>query len=119
MTPTEDQALPGMPVPAEPREPPYDELSQLAIQLRCEHCKAITGQWCKTRSGHYAGHLHAARMLVVQSIFWLGFEHGHVAGVEQRVLREADERTCENCGNDDASYVVCSDCMVSIPEAAS
>lgn len=76
-SPPPDEPFPGMPAPDAPvAEVPYDELGSLAMELRCEHCKAAPGEWCRTRSGHGAANLHAARWLVCQSIFWLGFEHG-------------------------------------------
>jgi hypothetical protein len=65
--------LPGMPIPTHPFEPPYEDLAQLAVQITCNHCRAAAGEWCRTKSGHGAANLHAARWLVVQSIFWLGF----------------------------------------------
>ena len=82
--------LPGMPKPPEPYEPPYEELAQLAVQLRCEHCKAKGGEWCKTKSGHGATDLHAARWLVVQHVFWLGYHSGvdFVHAEERRLMSE-------------------------------
>lgn len=86
-----------------------DTLARLALELRCESCRAMPGHWCTTKAGHSAAHLHAARMLVVQSVFLLGVEHGQASG----------ERVCEECGNDVGTYVVCGDCMMRIDEAAS
>jgi len=88
----DNDVLPGMPEPAPlPPEPPHDDIAQLALQLRCEHCKVMPGHWCRTKSGHGAANLHAARLLVVQSVFWLGFSHGFDAGLAQRVAIDESE----------------------------
>jgi hypothetical protein len=72
----DDLALPGMPVLPDVIECPEEELVTLAQQLRCAHCEAEPGVWCRTRKSHGAVKLHAARMLVTQAIFELGVTHG-------------------------------------------
>lgn len=83
MVAQDDAPLPGMPEPPRPIEEPWDELRNLAIQLRCEHCAAKPGEWCRTRTGHGASDLHTARMLTVRAVFWLGYSHGFAHGEDK------------------------------------
>jgi hypothetical protein len=57
-------------------DPAAPDLDHLALALRCETCHADPRDWCTTRTGRHATHLHAARVLVVQAVYLLGYEHG-------------------------------------------
>jgi hypothetical protein len=78
-----------LPLPDVPIEEPWDELAQAGLQIRCEHCHVAPGTWCRTKSGNGSAHLHASRMLVVQGVFWLGYQHGFAHG-EQRAIEASD-----------------------------
>lgn len=105
---------------------PADDIATLALQLRCEHCKAAPSAWCRTKGGREAAHLHASRWLVVQACFWLGFEHGHIAGIAAGKAEAGHEVAqiigdgmraaepmpiCVECGDDEATAVLCQDCL--------
>jgi hypothetical protein len=98
---------------------PADDIASLALQLRCEHCRAAPSAWCRTKHGHGAANLHAARLLVVQAVFWLGVEHGaaraghEVARIVGSGMRPDPEPMpiCVECGDDEATAVLCQDCL--------
>lgn len=53
-----------------------NQLADFALRLRCEHCNAGPGAWCVTATGRRAPHLHATRLLIVQTCYLLGYERG-------------------------------------------
>lgn len=50
------------------------DTDELALEYRCDYCRAAVGEWCRTSSGRRATWLHTGRTWAIQQAWGMGYQ---------------------------------------------